>query len=192
VARPLSYELAVFDFDGTLADSFPFFVSVFNQLAARHGFRAVEGGEVEALRGLNAREVMRKLGLPARRLPRVARDFISVMRANRDRIAPFPGARELLVDLARADVHVGIVSSNAYDNVAAILGARATAAVRFFACGMSIFGKRAHLRKVPTDVEAARVEGIAFGAVAWGYGDLAQMQALGAELAGIRRLFGVG
>lgn len=214
MARPLSYELAVFDFDGTLADSFPFFVSVFDQLAARHGFRAVEGDEVQALRVLNAREVMRKLGLPARRLPRVARDFISLMRANRDSIAPFPGAGELLVDLARADVHVGIVSSNAYDNVAAILGARATAAVRFFACGMSIFGKRAHLRKVlkrsgvpreralyigdqPTDLEAARAEGIAFGAVAWGYGDLAQMQALGAqhafrELAGIRRLFSDG
>jgi phosphoglycolate phosphatase len=120
------------------------------------------------------------------------------MREKRHTIPSFPGAAELLVDLARAGVQVGIVSSNARDNVAAILGAPATSAVRFFACGMSMFGKRPHLRKVlkqsgvpreralyiadqPTDLEAARAEGIAFGAVSWGYGELGQMQALGAQ-----------
>ena len=33
--------LVIFDFDGTLADSFPFFLRVFNQLADEHGFHAV-------------------------------------------------------------------------------------------------------------------------------------------------------
>jgi hypothetical protein len=34
-----TYKLAIFDFDGTLADSFPFFLSVFNTIADRHGFK---------------------------------------------------------------------------------------------------------------------------------------------------------
>jgi phosphoglycolate phosphatase len=63
---------------------------------------------------------------------------------------------------------------------------------------MSIFGKRAHLRRVlrqsgvareralyigdqAADLEAARAEGIAFGAVSWGYGDAAHLEALGAQ-----------
>ena len=37
----MTYRLAIFDFDGTLADSFPFFLSVFNTIADRHGFRRI-------------------------------------------------------------------------------------------------------------------------------------------------------
>jgi phosphoglycolate phosphatase len=194
----VSYALAIFDFDGTLADSFHFLAGVFNELAERHGFHAIASEEVPALRRLHARELMRRVGLPARKLPGVAKDFIARMRENRSAIAPFPGAAELLADLAFARVRVAIVSSNSHDNVAGVLGAQATAAVRHFACGMSIFGKRAHLRRVlrqsgvareralyigdqAADLEAARAEGIAFGAVSWGYGDAAHLEALGAQ-----------
>ena len=37
----MNYRLVLFDFDGTLADSFPFFVRVFNRLAEKHGFASV-------------------------------------------------------------------------------------------------------------------------------------------------------
>ena len=194
----MTYKLAIFDFDGTLADSFPFFAASFNELALRHGFRTVAAQDIQALRRLSARELMRHLGLPARKLHVVAADFIGLMRERRDSISAFPGAVELLTGLRRAGVGLGIVSSNAYDNVVAILGPSATAEVQHFACGMSIFGKRAHLRKVikrsgvgrsaaiyigdqTSDLEAAHGEGLAFGAVAWGYGDFAALQAAGSE-----------
>jgi phosphoglycolate phosphatase-like HAD superfamily hydrolase len=35
------YKLAIFDFDGTLADSFPWFIGAVNDAAARFGFRGV-------------------------------------------------------------------------------------------------------------------------------------------------------
>lgn len=44
--------LIIFDFDGTLADSFGFFLSTQRTLAARHGFRAAEAHEVDAARRL--------------------------------------------------------------------------------------------------------------------------------------------
>jgi phosphoglycolate phosphatase len=142
------YTRVIFDFDGTLADSFAFFLSVHNELARTHGFRAVAPDEVQALRRLGARDIMRKVGLPARKLPAVAKDFVVRMRANRSGIATFPGARELLVDLARAGLELAVVSSNSKENVEAILGPEASAAIRRFSCGVSIFGKRARLRKV--------------------------------------------
>ena len=196
----MDYKLAIFDFDGTLADSFPFFEATYNDLAQRHGFRTVRRDEVAALRRASPREIMRSVGLSAGKLPRVAADFIGRMREGRASIAPFPGAVELLLDLKRAGIALGIVSSNAYDNVAAILGPEASAAISHHACGMSIFGKRAHLRKVirrtgvarteaiyigdqQSDLEAAHAEGIAFGAVAWGYGDFGALKEAGADRA---------
>jgi phosphoglycolate phosphatase len=67
-----------------------------------------------------------------------------------------------------------------------ILGPELSALIRHYACDASLFGKRPKLRKVlrasgiPAaeaiaigdeirDLEAARAEGIAFGAVAWRY-----------------------
>ena len=38
----MTYRLAIFDFDGTLADSFPWFLGVVNRLADEHGFLLFE------------------------------------------------------------------------------------------------------------------------------------------------------
>jgi phosphoglycolate phosphatase len=182
----MPYRLAIFDFDGTLADSFPFFVSVYNQLAREFAFRVVEPDEMEALRGCGAREIMARVGMPAWKLPKVSRRFIGLMRESRDRIALFEGAEDALGHLADAGVRLAVVSSNSLDNVRAVLGPQITDRIGHFECGVSIFGKRSRLRKVlrasgvraseaiaigdqATDLEAAHAEGIAAGAVAWGY-----------------------
>ena len=55
LSESTAFELAVFDFDGTLADSFPFFASVYNALADRYGFRRVSAEEVTERRGCDAR-----------------------------------------------------------------------------------------------------------------------------------------
>lgn len=189
--------LAIFDFDGTLADSFGFFLGVFNQLAARHGFRSLEPHEVPALRRLGARELMSQVGLPLNKLPAVTRDFINLMRKDRGRVRLFEGVEEVLLGLQGKGLALGVVSSNARDNVLHVLG-DAARAVRYLECGVSIFGKRARLRRVlrksgvgkqaalyigdqPTDLEAARAEGVAFGAVAWGYGDIEALRAMEPE-----------
>lgn len=44
------YKLVIFDFDGTLADSFPFFVSTINHLADMHSFKKIYLDEVESFR----------------------------------------------------------------------------------------------------------------------------------------------
>ncbi|QDF98070.1 haloacid dehalogenase [Azoarcus sp. DD4] len=190
----MRYRLAIFDFDGTLADSFPFFLRVFNQVAEQHRFRTIQPEEVPALRHLGAREMMSHVGLPAWKLPAVARSFTRLMQANAEEIALFDGVGEVLRRLDEAGVALAVVSSNAADNVRRILGAGNVARIGQFECGMSIFGKAERIRKVVrraglgagdaiyigdqvTDLEAARKERVAFGAVAWGYGTLASLAA---------------
>lgn len=189
----MKYQLAIFDFDGTLADSFPFFVSQFNKLAVRHGFRTIDASEIDALRHFTAGEMMKHVGMPGWKLPLVAASFISLMREHADSIPLFAGVEDMLRHLSGAGVYLAIISSNAQDNVTHVLGPANAALIRHFECGMSIFGKAARIRHllertgIPagraiyigdqvTDLEAARKEGVAFGAVSWGYGTIESLR----------------
>jgi len=182
----MSYRLAIFDFDGTLADSFPFFISVFNQIADRHGFRHVGPDEAQALRHHDTRAIMRHVGMPAWKLPLASRSFIGLMRENAARIPLFEGIGDALHALDREGVRLAIVSSNSEQNVRTVLGPVLSSLFGHYECGMSVFGKASRLRKVvkraavpeehalyvgdqAMDADAARKAGIAFGAVSWGY-----------------------
>src|SRR5262249_32042820 len=118
----MKYRLAMFDFDGTLADSLPFFLRVFNQLAEQHGFRGIDPGMAPTYRGYGARRMMEHIGLPTWKLPLVARSYISLVRQNAASISLFEHTDDLLLHLANRGVTLAIVSSNAYDNVSRILG----------------------------------------------------------------------
>ncbi|MCE3603587.1 HAD hydrolase-like protein [Massilia sp. P8910] len=187
IAPPrLKYRLVIFDFDGTLADSFPFFQSVYNGLADKHGLKRIEGDQVALMRSMGTREIMRYIGMPAWKMPVVAKSFIGLMSENAASIALFDGVADTLLALADAGVELAVVSSNSEQNVRRVLGAQLGSLFSHFECGMSVFGKASRIRKVVkqrqvgagdalyvgdqgTDAEACAKAGVAFGAVAWGY-----------------------
>jgi phosphoglycolate phosphatase len=188
------YKLAMFDFDGTLADSFPFFVSVFNQLAQEYRFKTVDGDEKEYLRSLPARQIMRHVGMPSWKLPLVAQRFISLMNQQKQDVLPFAGMDEVLRYLHSRKITLAVVSSNSYENVCRVMGPETSKLFRYFECGASIFGKASRITKVlkqsgtpceqalyigdqGEDALAARKAKVAFGAVSWGYATIASLQA---------------
>ena len=190
----MGYKLAIFDFDGTLADSFPWFAAVFNQLAARHQFKRLEPEELLALRGLSSRQLIQHLKVPWWKLPRIANDMRAMMGNDHGQIRVFAGAGPLLHRLAKQEVALAVVTSNAEINVRQILGPDLAALFRYYECGVSIFGKAARLKKVVRlsgvapaesicigdeirDLEAAQKAGIPFGAVSWGYNSIEALQA---------------
>lgn len=180
------YKLAIFDFDGTLADSLSWFTVAMNEAADRFGFRRVDAAEAEMLRGRTAWQVIEHVGMPMWKAPMVTR----YMRARLAREAPaiplFPGVGAALEALAERGVVLSIVSTNSEANVRRVLGARHAALVSHYGCSASLFGKRPKLRRVLAasgvapaealcigdelrDLHAARAERIPFGAVAWGF-----------------------
>ena len=46
----MRYQLVIFDLDGTLADSFPWFSRILNDVADRYRFKRVAPHEIDALR----------------------------------------------------------------------------------------------------------------------------------------------
>ncbi|HEY0526401.1 MAG TPA: HAD hydrolase-like protein [Stellaceae bacterium] len=186
-----SYRLVIFDMDGTLADSFPWFASVFNEVAERYRFKRIDAAEREALRALGSREILRYLGVPAWKLPLIARHFRARKTADLHRVTLFDGVDRLLRRLSAGNGDSGgivtaIVSSDTEANVRRVLGPENAALIRWYGCSASIFGKPAKIRRVlrrsgvapadailigdeVRDAEAAARTGIAFGAVSWGY-----------------------
>lgn len=60
----MTYRLAIFDMDGTLADSFPWFARNLNAVADKFRFRRIAPDEVETLRQLDARRILERLEVP--------------------------------------------------------------------------------------------------------------------------------
>jgi len=190
----LKYRLAIFDSDGTLADTLPWMRSIFNELAEAHGFRRVEPHEYERFRDLHGRALLRELGLPLWKLPRVVTTMRRRMAEHKGQFSLFPGMSEALQCLAKGGVTMAIASSNSRENVERVLGTENARLIAHFACGISMFGKAAKLRQVVRqsavpaqqaiyigdeirDGEAARKAGIAFGAVTWGQHSLDALRA---------------
>ncbi len=179
------YDLVIFDFDGTLADSFPFFLEVFDTLADAHHFRRLDRSRLEELRGADLPQLMRHLGMPRWKLVPVAMHFRTLMAQSIGRIRLFDGVPDVLHAAAADGVLLAIVSSNSEHNVRAVLGEDARL-FSHFECGAALFGKRRRLRRVVKssgvpgervlcvgdevrDIDAAHAEGLDFGAVEWGY-----------------------
>lgn len=180
------YRLAIFDLDGTLADSFAWVVRHVNGVADRYRFRRVTAHEVETLRAYGTREVMAQLKVAKWKVPLISRHVRRLKSKHTHDIALFPGVDAMLRALRDAGVRLALVSSDSEDNVRRLLGNENVALFCHFDCGASLFGKAAKFRRVMRlvgaepahtiaigdelrDIEAARAVGIAFGAVTWGY-----------------------
>ncbi len=180
------YDLAIFDFDGTLADSAAWLRSTINDVARRYGFRQITDAELEELRGQRTTDIIRYLGVPIWKIPFIARYMRQLVARDAHLIGLFQGVDALLSGLAECDVAIAIVTSNSEANVRRILGQDNSRRIRDYACGASLLGKASKFHAVikrqgasadrtiaigdeARDIDAARKAGLDAGAVSWGY-----------------------
>ncbi len=185
-------KLIAFDFDGTLADSFACFRAALNAAAARHGFHPLDDARLAQARGLSARGVMRLLGVPLWKAPRITVEVRRQMHEHASQIRLFPGIDDTLRQLTARGVRIAIATSNTEDLVHTVLGP-ADELVTDFCCGISVFGKTRRLRALVAsaglrpaqslyvgdeirDAQAAQAAGMPFRGVSWGYTAAAALQ----------------
>jgi phosphoglycolate phosphatase len=187
------YKLVIFDFDGTLADSFRWFVDTINQVAGRFHFKQLDLKRLEEFRACSARQMMAHAELSMWKLPRVTREMRRLMTERIDEIRLFDGVETVFKRLDGAGVNIAVVTSNARENVLRVLGADNAALVKHFGCGASLFGKRGKVKAaakvfgVPLgevlyvgdeirDAEMAASLGVDFAGVSWGYNKPEELQ----------------
>lgn len=182
----MSQPLVLFDFDGTLADSFHLFLDAWTHAAQRHRFRAVDTTDLDRLRRMSARDIVAEAGLPLWKLPAVVATMRAYVRERADEVRLFDGVPEALHALKADGVRIGLVTSNARDTVERVLGDECRRLIDHWGCGASLFGKAAKTRRVMKtagataartvsvgdelrDLDVAQALGLDFVAVAWGY-----------------------
>jgi phosphoglycolate phosphatase len=191
----MKYQLVMFDFDGTLADSFPLALSAAKEIAEQFRLKPLRPEELEALRYHSAAWIIKQLKIPLWKLPLMVRRSRAIMAREIRRVPLFDGMPRVLAELSRQGTVLAVVSSNSLTNVRRVLGPENAERIRHYECGVSLFGKPARIRSVLRrsgvgpdraifigdeirDGEAARATGVAFGAVGWGF---TRVEALTAE-----------
>lgn len=180
------FDLVIFDFDGTLADSLTWFRGALGDVVDKHGLTPITEARAEELRGMAPKAIMDALDIPAWKIPFIAADVRARAAENVDQIHLFDGIRRMIEQLEAEGVKLAVVSSNGETAVKAVLGEKLCSRFEIFACGAALFGKASVFRKVirkagttpqrtlsvgdeVRDIEAARETGCAAGAVNWGF-----------------------
>ncbi len=174
----------IFDFDGTLADSMPLILKLFSEIMHRP---TPSDGEIERLRQLPIREVIRELKVPLWRVPMLLASGRAQMTSHLAEVKLFDGVPHMLEELHKEGHVMFIVSSNSARNVHTFLRLHELEHyfVRVYG-GAALMGKAPALRKIMRqnhidlndtlyigdevrDVEAAAKVGIKEIAVTWGF-----------------------
>ncbi|HWQ60449.1 MAG TPA: HAD-IA family hydrolase [Candidatus Fimivivens sp.] len=175
-------KVIIFDFDGTIADTFPVFVEF-----ARSESFDFSPEETEELRNLSMRDVIAKLKLPAWKVPFLASKFHGYFQKASPKVQLFGGIADVIRELRESGYVMAIVTSNSRSNVEHLLNRDGIRdCFDIIHSERSLFGKAKPLGKIMRrlqvepktvwyvgdevrDVEAARGAGMRSLAVMWGF-----------------------
>ncbi|NER80091.1 MAG: HAD hydrolase-like protein [Leptolyngbya sp. SIO1D8] len=177
----------LFDFDGTLADSLSAIVTITNRLAPEFGYRPTPWEKIEALKGLNARQLIQYSGISILKIPALLRRLQTELRQQSTLIPPCAGMPTVIQALYERQHTLAVITSNSPDIVRTFLATH-----QMQDCFVNVDGGGTLFRKGKLiaqylqrnsfdlaqtvyigdevrDIEAARLAGIRSVAVTWGF-----------------------
>ncbi|KXK26964.1 MAG: Phosphoglycolate phosphatase [candidate division WS6 bacterium OLB20] len=177
---------AIFDFDGTLADTYPLTIEILRQMAAEEQWPFPDSATIESLRSMTIRQMFKTLNVPLRRLPYL---FTETRARLHDRIgeaSPYNGIAPMLEDLKNRDLKRIILSSNTQEIIDSFLQKHRMPGFDDVEGYGKLFGKGRPLKRLlkkhgadrssavyigdeVRDIDAARYAGIPVISVTWGF-----------------------
>ncbi len=180
----MRYSIILWDFDGTLADTLPGLLRIFNDLAPEFGLEPIE--DAQAMRNTPPIDLLRQRGIRWWKMIRLRNAIVRRQKNEIDSIRLFPDVPEMLERLDASGYRLGVVSSNSEANIRRCL--QASDAEQWFELVVGSWqplGKHRSLRRVlrrtgvhpqqalyvgdeVRDITAARRAGMDAAAVTWG------------------------
>ncbi len=177
----------IFDFDGTIANTIPLALEIYNELAPKMHSLPVSEDEFPRLRKLSYKKIIKEKKLNWLRLPWLLRIVPKKMLENVHSIKAYPGVKEVIGRLLAEGYQVGVLSSNNAVLLNKFFMINEFAEFSFVDTERSIFGKDKALKKLfkkfhlnhkdvvyvgdePRDVVACRKAEVRVIGVTWGLG----------------------
>jgi phosphoglycolate phosphatase-like HAD superfamily hydrolase len=187
--------ILIFDFDGTIADSLNEAFLAANRIAVASGVRTAIPKDKEALRAMSFRQIMKAFHVPLLRIPRMLVRMRAELFSSIDAIEPIPGIPEVLLELKRRGLKLGIVTSNSRQMVQRFLSYHHIEVFDFGMYSAGLWSKARQIRMVvrknrldrnqvyyvgdtQEDIAAGKAAGAHTVAVTWGYASSERLAAV--------------
>jgi phosphoglycolate phosphatase len=171
------YKTIIFDFDGTIADTFAVFYTILRELGPEIGIGEISPEDILEYRKKGVKELIKQFKIKFWRIPFLIKKGQKMFGDHIENTNPFEKIPETLRQLFEARIKLGIITTNSKSNVKRFLKKHDLEVFDFIISTPSLFGKTAPLKKVINiadeirDIENAKSVGISIGAVTWGYND---------------------
>jgi len=192
-------KVIIFDFDGTLADTYPVVVAIVNRIGYLYGLPKIDP-ESNEYKGFGVRELIKRFKMPTWKLLLFAFHTKFLMGREVMQIKLFRGIAEQLTWLKANGYKLWIFSSNSQKNIKKVLGNNnCTSVFSGIVSEPSLVNKGVGLRKLMQanqieshdtvyvgdevrDFEGATEAGISFVGVSWGYNTKEALKNAGAKI----------
>lgn len=183
----MAIKVIIFDFDGTIADTYQAVVDITNGLSSEFGYKPLDEEALQLLKDLSSKDIVRKSEISLFKLSFLLRRVRKELGKQIQELEPISGMPEVLEELKQHNYTLGIITSNAKENVMAFLQKRKLEHLfDFVYSGATIFGKHRIINHVSKkyqfskqevmyvgdetrDIRSAQKSNVAVIAVTWGF-----------------------
>jgi len=183
----MTEKVILLDFDGTIADTYQAITLITNQLSTEFGYKALNQEELQLIKNLSSREIVKLSEISVFKLPFLIRRVRSELSKEIAELDSIPGINQVLLKLKSLGYVLGIVTSNNQENVDIFLQKnQLTHLFDYIYSGTAIFGKHRVINQVvrehkldknnviyvgdeTRDIRSARKSQIPIVAVTWGF-----------------------
>lgn len=177
----------IFDFDGTIANTFTTVVKIVNQLALEFNYPLVDELEAIRLSNLSSRDIIQQSPVALHKLPFLMKRIKKELNSKIGCLSTFEGMKDTLESLHHRDYILGVITSNWEKSVREFLFHNGLESYfQFVYASNSLFGKHRTINRVmrnhdlsvtntfyvgdeTRDIESAKKSNIKVVAVTWGF-----------------------
>ncbi|MGF1538884.1 MAG: HAD-IA family hydrolase [Pleurocapsa sp.] len=183
----MAARVVLFDFDGTIADTYQAIADITNQLSSEFGYKPLGKEELLLLKNLSSREVVRRTEISVFKIPFLVKRVRTELSKEIANLKPIPDIDQVLLKLKEQEYTLGIITSNIKENVDIFLRKNNLDDMfDFVYSSTSIFGKHRVINRVikqhnlrrseviyvgdeTRDIRSARKSQISIISVTWGF-----------------------